>query len=239
MKWRRLRRVFATTIRARFADGHHVDGPSAGSVRGLGERFIGGLDEHAVAHRDDALRDARHATLVGDDDERHAVLRVELAEEVDHFLAGLGVEVAGRLVAQQQLRRAEQRARDRDALLLAARQLARPAVREVGEPDAAQRLAAALLDVRRVVRERRRDDHVAETRQVIEQVERLEHEADRLVAELARACASPAAMRVDTEHLDLAGVGLIEAADDVEQRRLAGARLADERDQLAVLRRRS
>ena len=136
MKWRGLRRVFAITIRARLFDGHHA-GPASCRC----ERFVGGLDDHAVAHRDHALRDARHSPLVGHDHQRHAVLGVELAEEVDDLLAGLGVEVAGRLVAQQQRRRAEQRARDRDALLLPARQLARPTVREVCEADPPQRLA--------------------------------------------------------------------------------------------------
>jgi len=44
-----------------------------------------------------------------------------------------------RLVAQQQARLADQRARDRDALLLAAGQLPRHEVRAVGDADALQR----------------------------------------------------------------------------------------------------
>jgi hypothetical protein len=87
---------------------------------------------------------------VGDDEQRDLVLGVELAEEVDDLLAGLGVEVAGGLVAEEQGRRAEQGARDRDALLLATRQLVRVAVREVRQADAAQRLAPAALGLLRV-----------------------------------------------------------------------------------------
>ena len=48
----------------------------------------------------------------------------ELLEERHDLDAGLRVEVAGRLVGEDDLRLADQRARDRDALLLAARELA-------------------------------------------------------------------------------------------------------------------
>src|SRR5690606_9479574 len=58
--------------------------------------------------------------------------------------------------------------------------------------------------------------------------------ADRLVAHL-RPRRVAGAHRVDAEHLDLARVRPIEATDDVEQGRLARARLAHERDQLAGL----
>ena len=63
------------------------------------------------------------------------------------------VEVAGRLVAEQQARRADQRARDRDALLLAAGELDRQEVGAVGDADALERgeraLAATLARRRR------------------------------------------------------------------------------------------
>ena len=58
-----------------------------------------------------------------------------VALEVGAFpqnLAGLGVEVAGRLVGHDHRRLADQRARDRDPLLLAARQLGRQVVLAAG-----------------------------------------------------------------------------------------------------------
>ena len=70
-----------------------------------------------------------------------------------------------------------------DALLLAARQLARPVVRPVGEPDPLERGERALAPLARRhagVDERQLD--VAPRRQVGEQVELLEHEADEQVA---------------------------------------------------------
>ena len=55
--------------------------------------------------------------------------------EVEHALAGVGVEVAGGLVAEQQVGALAERARDGHALLLAARQLGRQRVELRAEAD--------------------------------------------------------------------------------------------------------
>src|ERR1017187_8001503 len=67
----------------------------------------------------------RHRWLVRDDDERRA-LRVQLAEQVDDACARRRVEIAGRLVGEDDGRFAYDRAGDGDALPLATRQLPRP-----------------------------------------------------------------------------------------------------------------
>ena len=54
----------------------------------------------------------------------------------EHLADELGVERRGRLVEEHQLRPHGKRAGDRDALLLAARELDRVGVALVGEPDA-------------------------------------------------------------------------------------------------------
>src|SRR5262245_58606574 len=64
--------------------------------------------------------------VVRGDDECDAQRRLELDEQIPDHLAGLGIQVAGWLIGQDESRMADQRARDRDALLLAARQLPRP-----------------------------------------------------------------------------------------------------------------
>jgi hypothetical protein len=56
--------------------------------------------------------------------QRRAQSRLQLEQQVAHQRAGVVVEVAGGLVGQQQARPVHQRARDRHALLLAARELA-------------------------------------------------------------------------------------------------------------------
>ena len=52
-------------------------------------------------------------------------LAVERLEQLDDVRAGLAVEVARRLVGEEQARRVAERARDGDALLLAAGELVR------------------------------------------------------------------------------------------------------------------
>ena len=77
--------------------------------------------------------------IVRDHDDRLAVIAVERLQQVEDLVAGLAIEIAGRLVAEQQRRVGHDRARDADALLLAAGQLPRIVPRAVGEPDDLQR----------------------------------------------------------------------------------------------------
>ena len=102
------------------------------------------VDDQAVAQHDDAPRVRGDVVLVGDEDDRDA-LRDQPLEDRHHLVRGLGVEVAGRLVGHDDRRVADERARDRDALLLAARQLVRVVVRAVVEADAVERLHRALV----------------------------------------------------------------------------------------------
>ena len=77
--------------------------------------------------------------IVRDHDDRLAVLAVERLQQVEDLVARLAVEVARGLVAEQQRRVGDDRARDADPLLLAARELARTMPGPVGEPDQLER----------------------------------------------------------------------------------------------------
>ena len=59
--------------------------------------------ELAILHVDPARAPARDVFVVRNDDDRHALL-VELGEEIQDRLGVLGIEIAGRLVAQEQAR---------------------------------------------------------------------------------------------------------------------------------------
>src|SRR5438552_2389643 len=78
------------------------------------------LDDATAVEDDDLVRIADGRETVGDRD-RRAALR-EAVERLLHEPLGLGVERARRLVEDEDRRVAQDRARDRDALLLAARE---------------------------------------------------------------------------------------------------------------------
>ena len=62
-------------------------------------------------------------------------LAVQVAQQAHDIAAGVGVEVAGRLVGQQHVRAVDQGAGDGSPLHLAAGQLARPVVDAIAQPD--------------------------------------------------------------------------------------------------------
>ena len=88
------------------------------------------VDLARIHHRDQVGGGHRLGLVVGDVDRGIAVFVVQPANFETHLLAQIGVEVGQRLVEQQRFRLDDQRARQRHALLLSARQFAGIALRE-------------------------------------------------------------------------------------------------------------
>ena len=160
---------------------------------------------------------------------------VQLAQQVHHRLAVLGVEVAGGLVGQQDRRLPADGTGDGDALLLTAGELRGQVLGAVGHADALERGVDALAPLVRLhaaVDERQLD--VLEHREVADQVEALEDEADLAVAD-------PGPLRHRQLGHFLAvqpvlAVGRrVEQAEDRQQRGLAAARRPGDGDVLALL----
>ena len=86
------------------------------------------LDAALVEHRDAVGDGVRLLLVVGDVDRGDAELALQQLELGAHLDAQLGVEVGQRLVEQQHLGLDHDGAGERDALLLAAGELRRPAV---------------------------------------------------------------------------------------------------------------
>ena len=136
----------------------------------------------AVAHQDHSPGELGDVGLVGDQHHGDPAL-AERLEDGQHFEAGVRIEIAGGLVAQDELRRADQRPGDGHALLLAARELVRGVVLAIGEAHLGQGLAgpAAALG-RRDRRIEQRELDVLHRAGAGEEVEALEDEADGSVA---------------------------------------------------------
>ena len=108
---------------------------------------------------------------------------VQLAEHLHQRVAALRIEVARRLVGEQDRRASGDRARDGDELLVTAGQLSGPLLRSRGESDAVQGRSDAFLAFlggRPAQRERILD--VLLDRHVADQVEALKDEPDLDVA---------------------------------------------------------
>ena len=99
----------------------------------------------AVIHEHDPVRGrARELQLVAHNDHGHAGV-AEGTHHLEDAVDQLGIERAGRLVEQHDLRLQRQRPRDGDALLLTAGELARISGGLVREPDPGECGPAALL----------------------------------------------------------------------------------------------
>ena len=104
---------------------------------------------------------------------------VDVAEQLEDAAGGALVEVAGRLVGDEDRGIVHQRPRDGDALLLAARELARVGAALGGEPDLGQHAHHPRRDgvaPRAGDLERERD--VLRRGAVLQQAEVLEHDAE-------------------------------------------------------------
>ena len=170
---------------------------------------------------------------MGGDDDR-AILTGQPSQEIAELAAARGVERRRRLIHQEQRRVDRERARDRHALRFPTRELARQRLLAVLDAERAQQLARAALRFRQrdAVRVHRREPHVLERRQVLEQVMKLEDEAD-LAAKLAQRRRRDGRAAVE-RHLvdrDAAGIERFEPRDRSEHRRLARSRRSHDRDQ--------
>src|SRR5207249_2029143 len=127
----------------------------------------------------------------------------------------------------------DQRTRDRDTLLLPARQLVGLVVQPIAHADSPQRRLGPGASVASAAVEQRHLD-VAQRTRTLEQHVLLEDEADLLVADRRELVVT---QRADIYVVEQVGAiaGLIEAADDVHQRALAAARWPHDRDHLALI----
>jgi hypothetical protein len=191
------------------------------------------LDQPPVAKGQDARGEGRDLGIVGDDHERDAT-GVQRLEQRHDLESGAAVERAGRFVGEDGAGFVDQRARDRDALLLAAGEFQRRVVEPRAEAERVQHGGCAPPPF--AARDPGIDEgqgDVLHRRGARQQVEGLEDEAELAVAH-RRA-------RVGIEAGDVLAVEaiaparrLVEQTEQVHEGRFARSRRAHDGDELAM-----
>ena len=155
--------------------------------------------------------------VVRDDDRGRPELGLQLREEGHHPVSRLVIEVAGRLVRKDQPRPQGESATDRHALALASGELTRKVVAAMLEPHTLDELACTSVAGPAVhAGDTARHGDVLESREVRQQMVKLEDETDGFVAEPR----SPFVVEVldrDSVDLDPAGVRLVQCPQEVQE----------------------
>jgi hypothetical protein len=202
----------------------------------LGHPFVG--DDDAVAHGYDAVGIGGDVGLVGNEDDGDSLLAIERAERFHDLVRGSRIEIAGRLIGEKKARCIDQRAGNRDALLLAAGELAGRIALALPQAEKVQRRArpldahGAALRPRRGVIERQAD--ILDGAGAGQEIEALENKAEPFAADAGEV---RFAQRRDIDALQeiMAAGRQVEAAENIHERRLARARRAHDGDELAGL----
>ena len=177
----------------------------------------------AVEEADRALGISGDIGLVRDHGDGQAKLGVQPRQELHDLVRACGVEIAGRLVGDEQGRPGDDGARDRHALLLAAGELGRRVVLAADKADLGQRFHREVMTLAggdAAIDQRQFDIlHRGGARQ---EIVALEDEADIEIAQHGAAVAVETAS-IDAHETVGSGRRCVEAADDVHRRRLARA----------------
>ena len=178
--------------------------------------------DDTVPDGDDAVSEFGDVGLVGDEDDGVAA-GMKIVEERHDLVAGLGVEVSGRLVRQDDGGIVDQGASDGDALALAAGEFVGFVQHARAEADALEGSLGALLALccrSAVIDERQLD--VVERCGPGQEIEGLEDESDLLVSDTGQLVVVQLGDVVAIEPVFALGWG-VETADEIHQGRFSGA----------------
>src|SRR3984957_17957104 len=185
----------------------------------------------ARTHADHSVATRGERGVMRDKRERRSAPCRQIEHHVDDGAAGCLIEIAGRLVRDQQRWPGRERAGQRYALLLASRQLRRIVREAVGETHLLEFGPCALGCVAYSGELERRGD-VFERGHGRNQVKGLEHDADALAAK-AREGVFVQGAELDAVDLNFAFIWSLKTGHDHEQRRLARPGRPDYADRLA------
>ncbi len=169
---------------------------------------------------------------MGDDDDG-LPFSVQRLENREDLLGRAGVEVSGRLVAEDHHRVVDDGAGNGDALLLTSRKLVRAVFHALPQTDFLQSQCRDLVAVLHAGVLQREFD-IAKRALSWEEVELLEHEADVLVPDLGELVLIEVGDVLAVQKVHPAG-GLVKAPEGVHKGRLPGTGWPHDRDKFALL----
>ena len=141
---------FGDASREAVVAAHEIGGEQRLRLRCTSPRGVPCCSITAAVEQQDAVGHRHRLGLVVRDAQRRQLhAHDQLAQPGARFLAQLRVEIRQRLVEQDHRRVVDERAGERDALLLAARKLVRKALGEMAERELLERRAHARADIRR------------------------------------------------------------------------------------------
>src|ERR1700733_322741 len=187
----------------------------------------------AVANANHAISVQCDVRLVRDENNGVALL-VEPCEESHDFFAGLGIEVAGWFIGEENRRTIYESASDRDALALPAGKFVRAVHHSVGEVHLRKSLLRphqALFGGRAIVNQGQLN--VVQRSRTRKKIERLKDEADFLVTNVGEFIVIEITHQPPRKVVATAR-WRVEAANKIHQRGLPGARGAHDSDVLAL-----
>ena len=190
-------------------------------------------DDFSAAHLDDPVSLGRETGIVGHEHQRRACLAIETKEHFNNGLAGLGIEIPGRLIGEHDLRTMNEGAGKRDALLFPAGKLERIVIETVTEADLGEQVFRVLLATG-LATEFQRNQYVFDSREGRDQLEALENEADEAVPERGPLVLGHRFHGLPVEQNGAAG-GVVQTGAESEQRGLAAAGGADDRAGVSFL----
>src|SRR6266849_217570 len=189
-------------------------------------------DLAAIDRHHPASHDIDDFSVVGRHHERGAA-RIDLQQQLNDPPRGGGVQVSCGLVGEKDPRVMNERPRDRDALLFAARKLVRVLVLLPFETHNAEHFLDLRLEVaQRALGHAQCEGNVLEDRQVGQQLEILEDHAD--LPPQVREMAPLEAAQILPLDMDGAGGRLLLADQEADQRRLAGAAGTNEKHEVLL-----
>jgi len=188
-------------------------------------------NEASVGQIEPALAAFGERRIMGNQQQRRAEPCMLVEQIIDDRLAGRAVEIAGRLVGQQQRGAGDKGARNRDALLLAAGKLPRIMPEAMPEPDPRQRSLGQREGIA-MPGQFERDRDVLARRHRRQQVETLEYDPDMVPAQPRQPVLVERRQILPGDD-NSPGARPLDAGDNHHQARFAGPRRADQRDRLA------